>query len=71
MPVYGMNLYAVGELSVSQLVGLRFASDAELPGLAARALSESEIGWAVEARLLGSVKVEISWRWRSLAFAGV
>jgi hypothetical protein len=29
----------VGELSVSQLVGLRFASDAELPGLVERCLS--------------------------------
>ena len=30
----------VGELSDSQLVGLRFASDQELPGLAQRALDE-------------------------------
>lgn len=29
----------IGELSVSQLVGLRFASDAELPGLVERCLS--------------------------------
>lgn len=30
----------VGELSVGQLVGLRFASDAELPALVQRALAE-------------------------------
>ena len=30
----------MGELSVSQLVGLRFASDAELPALVRRALDE-------------------------------
>jgi hypothetical protein len=30
----------IGELSDSQLIGLRFASDAELPGLVQRALDE-------------------------------
>jgi hypothetical protein len=30
----------IGELSDSQLIGLRFASDAELPGLVERALTE-------------------------------
>jgi hypothetical protein len=30
----------IGELSVQQLIGLRFASDQELPGLVQRALDE-------------------------------
>ena len=42
----------IGELSVSQLVGLRFASDAELPGLVERCLNG-------ELATRGAIKKEI------------
>lgn len=50
----------IGELSVNQFIGLRFASDAELPGLVNRALNEKLDRTAIK-------KAVVNWRadlWR-------
>jgi hypothetical protein len=41
----------IGELTVQQLTGLRFASDAEVPGLVQAALDESLSGEAIKKRI--------------------
>jgi hypothetical protein len=41
----------IGELDVSQLTGLRFASDAEVPALVAAALDENLTGEAIKKRI--------------------
>lgn len=41
----------IGELTPKQLVGLRFASDAEVPGLVGQALAESLSGEEIKKRI--------------------
>jgi hypothetical protein len=53
MPEAGRS--RIGELTESQLIALRFASDAELPGLAMRALNEGLISKQIKSSI-------VSWR---------